>query len=86
MAILVHGLKNVKNGYIQITVLAFENGEFEIHLRDNAVTFNPFSLEKEEKLENNEDFTAVGVDIIRKKATLFHYRRYQGFNALIVRL
>lgn len=86
MAILVHGLKNVKNGYIQITVLAFENGDFEIHLRDNAVTFNPFSLEKEEKLENNEDFTAVGVDIIRKKATLFHYRRYQGFNALIVRL
>ncbi|MDO5131762.1 MAG: MATE family efflux transporter [Eubacteriales bacterium] len=70
-------------GYIQITVLAMENGSFELHLRDNAVEFNPFSLEGGSVLES-EDLDATGILLIRKRSKKFFYRRFQGFNTLVI--
>lgn len=86
MAIVKHGLKGSKDGYLQITILSPEDETFEIHLRDNAVTFNPFELVKDEKIDIESDFSAIGVDVIKKQAKSFFYRRYQGFNSMIIKI
>ena len=77
------------SGMIELTLVAEENGLFTLHLRDNAEMFNPFELKREEvEEEESEDlyFSAVGMDVIRAKAKEFFYRRYQGFNTLVVKV
>ena len=83
IAILNHGFEGRKDGYIQITVLAAEEGCFELHLRDDAVRFNPFSL-KGGDIRVSEDLDATGMLLIRKQAKDFSYRHFQGFNTLII--
>lgn len=74
-------------GYIEITLIALEGSEFELHIRDNASIFNPFSLETERvSQEGDYDMDAMGMLVIRQKAKQFYYRQYQGFNSLIVRI
>ena len=74
-------------GYIEVTLLALKDGEFELHIRDNASMFNPFSLETERvSREGDYDMDAMGMLVIRQKAKKFYYRQYQGFNSLIVRI
>lgn len=74
-------------GYIEITLIALENSEFELHIRDNASIFNPFSLETERvSREGDYDMDAMGMLVIRQKAKQFYYRQYQGFNSLIVKI
>lgn len=90
LAILNHGLKGRSDGYIQITIVALENQKFEVHLRDNAVQFDPFSLE-EDVVNNMEDgleadINALGVMVIKQQSEEFFYRRYQGFNSLVLRI
>lgn len=76
-----------EEGLIQITLLVLEDGDFELHIRDSAASFNPFSMETG-KWGGDEDFDmdAVGVFAIKKRAKFFTYRQYQGFNTLIVRI
>ena len=62
---------------IKLTVLADQNG-FTLHLRDNSYEFNPFSAEE------GDGPNALGMLIVRKKAKEFFYRRYQGFNTLVI--
>lgn len=83
VAIMKHGFEN-GHGYIQVTLLVKEDGSFELHIRDNAVSFNPFAAEKKETEEF--DFDVLGIDIIKKKGKEFYYRRYQGFNTLVVKI
>lgn len=85
MAILQHGFAGRSDGYIQITAAALEEGGFELHLRDNAETFDPFSLEAQRSGEEM-DLDAIGVLVIKRRARSFFYRRYQGFNTLIVKI
>lgn len=75
------------DGYIQITLVAETGGAFSLHIRDNAVSFNPFSLHTG-KAGGNEEVNpdALGILVIREKAEEFFYRRYQGFNTLVVRI
>lgn len=74
-------------GYIEITLIALEDGEFELHIRDNAQIFNPFSLETERVSKGGDyDMDAMGMLVIRQKAKQFYYRQYQGFNSLIVKI
>lgn len=86
LAILQHGFAGRKDGYIQITAIALENGEFELHLRDDAVTFDPFSLETERAGTEGFDMDGIGILVIRQRARAFYYRRYQGFNTLSVKI
>ena len=87
LAILRHGFRGRSDGYIQITVLARGDGTFELHLRDDAVTFDPFSLEGQQEKEGEEvDLDVVGVQVVKEWAKEFYYRRYQGFNTLVVKL
>ena len=74
-------------GYIQITLIALPDSGFELHIRDNARIFNPFSVEtKRASMEGNYDMDAMGMLVIKQKAKHFFYRQYQGFNSLIVRI
>lgn len=85
-AIMSKGFQG-EDGLIQITLLVLEDGVFELHIRDSADSFNPFSL-KTGKLGDDEDFDmdAMGVFAIKKRAKFFAYRQYQGFNTLVVRV
>ena len=59
-----------------------EGAETTLFIRDDAVRFNPFEL----KDEGSESSAALGINIVKKKAKEFFYRRYQGFNNLVVRM
>ncbi len=87
LAILRHGFRGREDGYIQITVIAQEDGTFELHLRDDAVSFDPFSLDTARASSGEDvDMDSIGMLMIKKRAKEFFYRRYQGFNSLIVKL
>lgn len=85
MAILTNGMKGRDDGYIQITVIAAENGKFKLYLRDNAWKFNPFDMETRRVQSGEEIFMdSMGILVLKKKAEDFHYQRYQGFNSLVL--
>ncbi|MCR5676280.1 MAG: multidrug transporter [Lachnospiraceae bacterium] len=78
-----------ERGMIELTLIAEEDGSFTLHVRDSAASFNPFSLRREEVAGGDTEdlfFSAVGMDVIRQKAKDFFYRRYQGFNTMVVRI
>ena len=83
LAILKHGFRGRKDGYIQVTVLVDKKGQFELHMRDDATAFNPFEL-KGGDIRVSEDLDATGILMIRKQAKSFFYRNFQGFNNLII--
>ena len=77
-AILEDAKNNHRNDVlIKLTVSADQDG-FTLHLRDNSYEFNPFFAEE------GDGPNALGMSIVRKKAKEFFYRRYQGFNTLII--
>ena len=87
VAIINNAFNRIKNGYIQVTLVALKDGNFELHIRDNAEIFNPFSLQTGMVgNENDFDIDAVGMMVIKKQAKDFFYRQYQGFNSLVVRI
>ncbi len=70
-----------------MTLAAQLDGDFTLHIRDSTVSFDPFSLEtKGVNSAAGVDIDAMGVLVIRQKAKEFFYRRYQGFNSLVVRI
>lgn len=75
--------------YVQITLFPLGDGSFELHIRDNAPAFNPFSLQTAKISEAEDEAGAmegIGILVVKKKAKDFHYRHYQGFNTLTVRI
>lgn len=87
MAILKHGFQGRTDGYIQVTAIAAENGSLELHLRDDASIFNPLDLHTPRaSKEGDFDMDSMGVLVIKKRAKGFSYRRYQGFNTLVIKL
>lgn len=75
--------------YIQITLFQGAPNLFELHVRDNASAFDPFSLRTSRitEAENEESaLDSIGVLMVKKKAKEFYYRHYQGFNTLTVRV
>ena len=87
MAIITNALDRIPNGEIQVTLVALEDGDFELHIRDDAVKFNPFSL-KTVRADQGEDWDpdAIGILVIKEKSKDFFYRRYQGFNTMVIRI
>lgn len=74
-------------GYIQITIVPHEDGTVTIHIRDSAREFNPFALDTDGiSLEKGRGLDALGIKMIKSKAKEFFYRRYAGFNTLVVRI
>ena len=87
LAIMQKGFSQDGVGYIQVTLISRAEGEFELHIRDTAKRFNPFSLDTG-KAGDQEAFDPdnLGMLVIREKAKSFFYRQYQGFNTLIIRI
>ena len=87
MAILKHGFHGRTDGYIQLTAMMCEDGELELHLRDDATTFNPFDMDTHRASQDEAfDMDSMGVLVVKKRAKSFFYRRYQGYNTLIIKL
>lgn len=87
MAILKHGFHGRTDGYIQLTAIMTEDGELELHLRDDATTFNPFDMDTHRASQSEAfDMDSMGVLVIKKRAKSFFYRRYQGYNTLIIKI
>lgn len=87
LSIISNGFGQEGEGYIQVTLVAAEDGSMELHIRDSAVSFNPFSLETGQMDESGEfDMDAIGIFVIKQKAKEFFYRRYQGFNTLVIKI
>lgn len=81
--IINNGFKDKKTGYIQITMVAEEDGGFELHIRDNATEFNPFEVDSQNNAQEN-GMDETGILLIKKKSKEFFYRRYHGFNTMNV--
>lgn len=85
--VIMNNAFSQKDGYIQLTIVPNEDGSVSLHLRDNAREFNPFGMDtKSISLENGTGLDAIGVKVIKSKAKEFFYRRYAGFNTLVVRV
>lgn len=89
-AIFTHAQESGRSGiYIQITLFQSEPGVFDLHIRDNALAFDPFSLRTNKISEADSEELAMdsmGVLMVKKKAKEFYYRHFQGFNTLLVRI
>lgn len=87
MSIVEKNRQEEKTVALQITLIALPEGEFELHIRDNAEIFNPFSLHSARAGEQSGfDMDALGVTIVKQQAKDYFYRNYQGFNSLVVRI
>ena len=75
-----------KNGdeYIQLTLCIEDDGTAVLHLRDNAVDFNPFAMKTGRNYEDEESLASLGIQMVKAKSKRFFYRRYAGFNTLTV--
>jgi signal transduction histidine kinase len=85
-------LEGEQRGYplrLQITLLAREDGTFELHLRDNGEKFDPFQLaraalaRKPEGLADlSQDSRGLSLHLVKSHASNLFYRTSQGFNTL----
>lgn len=82
-AAIINEAKSKENSSVTIIGTALHDGdEISLFVRDDYVEFNPFELED----QNEGETLALGINIVKKKAKEFFYRRYQGFNTLVVRM
>ena len=74
--------------YIQVTAVTNEDEEgCTLYLRDNALEFNPMGTDTDTiDLKAGEQLDLMGMRIVQKRAKEFYYRRYSGFNTLVIRL
>lgn len=81
LALLENVFGERSDGIVQVTIIATEQGDFELHIRDNGLRYDPF-----EKSCDPTDPCAMGIEVIRKKCKSFFYRHYQGFNTLTLKI
>ncbi len=83
-AIIENAFRKKGNEYIQLTVCFEKDGTVALHIRDNAVDFNPFAMDTGRDYENEEHLASLGIQMVKAKSKRFFYRRYAGFNTLTV--
>lgn len=76
--IIQFGFTDRRAHYISIKLTHYR-GETSVRLRDDATGYNPF-----EKGEGNDGLDFLGVEMIRKIAKSFYYRRSLIFNNLLI--
>ncbi len=85
-AIVEHCKNDMDEIYVQVTVVA-ENGEATLFLRDNAFEYNPLGADTDtDNITTEQQAELLGVRIVQNTAKEFYYRRYSGFNTLVIRL
>ncbi len=83
-AIIENAFRKEGDEYIQLTLCFEKDGAVVLHMRDNAVDFNPFAMKTGRDYENEEDLASLGIQMVKAKSKQFFYRRYAGFNTLTV--
>ncbi len=83
-AIIENAFRRKGDEYIQLTVCFESDGTVALHIRDNAVNFNPFAMVTGRDYENEEHLASLGIQMVKAKSKRFFYRRYAGFNTLTV--
>ena len=83
-AIIDNAFRKDGDEYIQLTFCLEKDGTTVLHIRDNAVNFNPFAMKTGRDYENEEDLASLGIQMVKAKSKRFFYRRYAGFNTLTV--
>ncbi len=71
----------------QLTLIAREDGFFQLHLRDDGKEMDPFQQELQgafTELPEKLDTRALGLHVVKTHARQFLYRNYQGFNTMTV--
>ena len=74
------------NGFIQITVVKNSGGDFELFIRDNASQFNLVEYQTKAVEESGAGLDTVGIHVIKDRSKEMQYRRYKGFNTLLIRI
>lgn len=83
-AIIENAFRREGDEYIQLTLSLEKDGTTVLHMRDNAVDFNPFAMKTGQDYENEENLASLGIQMVKAKSKRFFYRRYAGFNTLTV--
>ena len=73
----------------QLTLIAEEDGNFKLHLRDDGEELDPFKISENpwnEITDENEkpDFRSLGLHVIKSHARQLIYRNYHGFNTTTI--
>ncbi len=85
-AIVEHCREHMGEIYIQVTVVA-ENEEIALFLRDNAFEYNPLGADVDaDDLTAEQQSELLGIRIVQQTAKEFYYRRYAGFNTMVIRM
>lgn len=86
VVIMKFAFKYRENGFVKLTILK-RNDDVEIHIRDNAGRFNPFTVQTKKVSDMDEDaIDTMGIMMLKKKSKELYYRNYQGFNNVVVKL
>jgi len=86
-AIIENAFKGKRDEYIEVSLICENAGEFSLHIIDNARNFNPFAMKTGKNyLEDEEDLASLGIQMVKTKAKNFFYRRYNGFNSMVVEI
>ena len=83
-AIIDNAFNKDKDAYIYLTLSFEEDGTVFLHIRDNAVLFNPFDMKTGHNYDDEEQLASLGIQMVKAKAKRFFYRRYASFNTLTV--
>ncbi len=83
-AIIENAFRKEGDEYIQLTLSFEKDGTTVLHMRDNAVNFNPFAMKTGQDYDNDENLASLGIQMVKAKSKRFFYRRYVGFNTLTV--
>lgn len=83
-AIIENAFRQKGDEYIQLTICFERDGTVALHIRDNTVDFNPFAMKTGRDYDQEENLASLGIQMVKKKAKRFFYRRYAGFNTLTV--
>ena len=83
-AIIENAFQKRGDEYIQLTICFEEDGTVALHIRDNAVDFNPFAMKTGQDYDDEENLASLGIQMVKTKSRRFFYRRYAGFNTLTV--
>ena len=83
-AIIENAFTRDGDEYIQLTLTFEADGKTVLHMRDNAVNFNPFAMKTGFDYEDEDNLASLGILMVKTKSKQFFYRRYAGFNTLTV--
>ena len=83
-AIIENAFDKEGDAYIYLTLCFEKDGTVALHIRDNAVSFNPFAMKTGQNYDDEEQLASLGIQMVKAKSKRFFYRRYASFNTLTV--